>query len=90
LPALVLLLVTGLAALAAVRAQLECVDAAREAARTAARGEPSPSTVDGAITTIATEGDVVRATVRVHYRPFGTGLPGFDITGTSVAALEAM
>jgi hypothetical protein len=89
LPALVLLLVTGLAALGAVRIQLECVDAAREAARAAARGEPFPSTMDGTTTTIATEGDVVRATVRVHYSPFGGGLPGIDIGATSVAALEA-
>jgi hypothetical protein len=89
LPALVLLLATGLAALAAVRTQVECVDAAREAARTVARGERPPSTMDGSITTIAIEEDLVRATVRVHYRPFGGGLPGFDITGTSVAALEA-
>ena len=88
LPALVLLLAAGLAALGAIRTQIECVDAAREAARAAARGERAVSRVDGAGVAIATDGDLVRATVRVHYTPFGGGLPGFDITSTSVAAME--
>jgi TadE-like protein len=88
LPALMVFLATGLAALGAVRLQIECVDAAREAARAAARGEPVVSRVDGAAITISTEGDLVRATVRMHLDPFGVGLPGFDITSTSVAALE--
>ncbi len=88
LPALVLLLMVGLTALAAVRTQIECIDAAREAARAAARGEPVVSRVDGATITVGTDGDVARATVRVHSSPLGGRLPGFDISATAVAAVE--
>lgn len=41
LPVLVLLLAVALGAVGAVTAQLRCVDAAREGARAAARGEPA-------------------------------------------------
>jgi hypothetical protein len=43
LPSLVLLLVLGLRAVAAGVAELGCVDAARTAARSAARGDPLPA-----------------------------------------------
>lgn len=88
LPALVFLLAVGLMALSAIRAQIECVDAAREAARAAARGEPVASRISEATVIVTTDGDLVRATVVVRWTPIGTGLPGFDITATSVAAVE--
>lgn len=88
LPALVLLLVVGLAGVSAVRTQLECVDAARELARTAAQGGPAPAAPAGASVTVVRDGDVVRATVRVHRTPLGTGLPGFDIAASATAAIE--
>ena len=88
LPALVLLLVVGLAALGAVRTQIACVDAAREAARAAARGEPAAERIAGASVMVTLDGDLVRATVVVHWKPFGGGLPGLDVTATSVAAME--
>ena len=87
LPVLVLLLATGLMALTAVRTQIECVDVAREAARAAARGDPVAPGKPGASVTVNADGDVVRATVVVRWSP-GGGLPGFDITATSVAAVE--
>jgi hypothetical protein len=87
LPALVLLLATGLMALTAMRTQIECVDVAREAARSAARGDPVAPGRPGASVSVTTDGDVVRATVVVRFSP-GGGLPGFDITATSVAAAE--
>ena len=87
LPALVLLLATGLLALTAMRTQIECVDVAREAARTAARGDPVAPGRPGASVTVTPDGDEVRATVVVRFSP-GGGLPGFDITATSVAAVE--
>jgi hypothetical protein len=85
LPALVLLLVLGLGALAVVRDQLRCVAAAREVAIAAARGE-TPPPVEADVVEISTDGDLVRVTVRRH-RELGL-LPGFDITATAVAALE--
>jgi hypothetical protein len=87
LPALVMLLVAGLMALTAIRTQIECVDAAREAARAAARGDPVAPGMPGATVTVTTDDDVVRATVVVRWSP-GGGLPGFDITATSAAAVE--
>lgn len=87
LPALVLLLATGLMGLTAMRTQIECVDVAREAARAAARGDPVAPGMPGASVMVSTDGDVVRATVVVRFSP-GGGLPGFDITATSVAAVE--
>ena len=41
LPVLVLLVAAGLTAISVLLAQLRCVDGAREAARAAARGEPT-------------------------------------------------
>jgi len=88
LPALMLLLAVGLSALAAVRTQIECVDAAREAARAAARGDPEVARIPGAAVSLTTDGDLVRATVVVRWSPLGGGMPGIDITATSVAAVE--
>jgi hypothetical protein len=87
LPALILLLATGLMALTAIRTQIECVDVAREAARAAARGDPEAPGMPGASVTVMTDGDVARATVVVRWSPVG-GLPAIDITATSVAAVE--
>ena len=88
LPALALLVLAGLTAVAAVRSQLECVDAAREAARAVARGEAAPDLPPGAIVTYGREDDAVRATVSVHHEPLGPHLPGFDVSATAVAADE--
>jgi hypothetical protein len=85
LPALVLLLVAALGALGVVRDQIECVDAAREVALAASRGEAAPS-VQGAVT-ITHDGDLVRATVSRHRSMLG-GLAGITVVGSSVAAME--
>ena len=87
LPALVLLLLVGLSALVVVRDQIACVDLAREAVRAAARGEPAPDSGTATIT-IATEGDLVRATVRLRRAPLGGRVPGIGVTATAVAAVE--
>ena len=88
LPALALLVLAGLTAVAAVRSQLECVDAAREVARAVARGETPPAPPAGATVTYGREDDAVRATVSVHHSPLGPHLPGFDVSATAVAAEE--
>ncbi len=93
LPALMLMVLTGLTAVTAVRTQVQCLDAAREAARAAARGEPGLEAAGrvapaGATTVVAHQGDTVRASVRATVRPLGPHLPGFDITVSAVAAVE--
>lgn len=93
LPALLLMVLTAITAVLAVRTQMECVDAAREAARAAARGESgtlaggrvAPA---GAQVRVVTDGDTVRATVRAMVRPLGPRLPGFEVDAIAVAAAE--
>ena len=93
LPALVLLVLAALSAVGAMLTQLACVDAAREAALVAARGGAGPAAAqrlapDGATVSVSSDGSVVRATVTVRYHPLSSRLPGFDLTATSVAAVE--
>ncbi|MRH90471.1 pilus biosynthesis protein TadE [Nocardia sp. SYP-A9097] len=73
LAALVAVLVLCVGALLAVSAQVRCVDAAREAARLAARGEEAKAVPAGqrvappnASITLRTEGELVVAVVRVR------------------------
>ena len=93
LPALMLMVLTALTAVTAVRTQIQCLDAAREAARAAARGEPAVPAASrvgppGAATVVAHRGDTVAANVRATVRPLGPRLPGFDITVSAVALVE--
>lgn len=93
LPALMLLLFVGLTAVNAVTTKAQCVDAAREAALAAARGESGLAAGQriappGATVSIATAGDTVVATVRAPVRAVGAGVPGTTVTATAVAAVE--
>ncbi|MET7467244.1 TadE family type IV pilus minor pilin [Micromonospora sp. NPDC005211] len=93
LPALMLLLVAGLTSVNAVGTRLACVDAAREAALAAARGESgavagSRYVPDGAQVAVTVAGDRVTATVRAPVRTFGTRLPRLVVSGEAVAAVE--
>lgn len=93
LPALMLLLFVGLTAVSAVTTKLQCVDAAREAARAAARGEPGTSAgrqsaPGGARVEVRVAGDIVTATVRAPVRPLGPHLPRLSVEATAVAAAE--
>ncbi len=93
LPALVLLLLAGLTAVTAVTARAHCVDAARDAALAAARGESgvaagSRSAPAGADVTVAVDGDTVTATVRAPVRALGARLPRLTVEATAVAAVE--
>jgi hypothetical protein len=93
LPVLVLLLLAGLTSVNAVATKLRCVDAAREAVRAEARGQPGViagerAAPDGAVITIEGEGDLVRATVRTVVRPLGDRLPGVRVEAYAVGARE--
>src|SRR5688572_10484947 len=80
LPVLLLVLAAAVSAITVVGAQLRCVDAAREGARAAARGD-EPGTVtalaaraapDGAVTEVDVVADgEVRVTVTVPVSPLG-------------------
>ncbi|MFI6800618.1 TadE family type IV pilus minor pilin [Streptosporangium canum] len=97
LPAVVVMLAVALWAVAAVGAQLECVDAARAGARAASRGE-SLEQVRGGVLAAAPAGahvvvtrsaEVTRVEVSVSIRPrWGASLPAVTIRATAVSATE--
>jgi hypothetical protein len=93
MPALVLLVYVALTAVAAVRVQLECVDAAREAALAAARGESGEAAghrvapADASVTVTVHNGRA-EAVVKARVSPAGGRLPGFDVSAIAVAATE--
>jgi Flp pilus assembly protein TadG len=93
LPVLLVLLLAGLTAVGAVTAQLQCVDAARDAVLAASRGEPSMgparrSAPAGAEVTVTRSGDTVIATVRAPVPLLGGQLPRLRVSATAVAAVE--
>lgn len=99
LPVLLVVLAAALGVLACVAAQLRCVDAARGAARAAARGDEAAlvrSTGQtlappGAQVVVSTSGDTVEVIVSTQVRPFGQVLgllPGVVVSGRAVAAAE--
>jgi Flp pilus assembly protein TadG len=90
LPALMLLLLVGLTAVSAVVAKGQCVDAAREAALAAARGDPAPTgfAPPGASVQVEVDDETVTAHVRAPVRLLGAHLPAITVEGTAVAARE--
>ena len=93
LPAVLLLLFLGLTAVGAVTTKLECVDAARQAALAASRGESGPQAGQraapaGAEVSVVVEGDIVVATVRAPVPLLGARLPAISVAETAVAARE--
>ena len=96
LPVLVLVLAGAVAAVLVVGAQLRCVDAAREGARAAARGEePARVTAlatgagpDGAVADLAVAGEEVRVTVAAEVAPLGPLPLRVRVRAEAVAQLE--
>lgn len=99
LPVLLIVLAAAISVLACVAAQLRCVDAARGAARVAARGD-DPSLVrdagmrlapPGAQVVVRASGDTLEVVVTARVRPFGevlNVLPPIEVSGRAVAAVE--
>ena len=95
LPVLVLVLAVLVFVLACVSAQLRCVDAARSAARLAARGEPAAvvqaaaraAAPAGAVVRVSRSGDQVLVVVDADVRPFGRAARA--LTEVSVSARAA-
>ncbi len=96
LPTLVLIIAAGLTMVSVVLAQVRCVDAAREAARAAARGE-LPEVVRsaavraapaGASVEVRSAGEEVRVTVSSRAGRIGGLLPTFRVSAIAVALRE--
>lgn len=94
LPVLVILLGVALTAVTIAGQRVRVADAAREAARAAARGDPSAAAwlvrqaAPGAAVSITRVGDRVIAQVRMTVRPVGGWLPGLQVVERAVAAAE--
>jgi Flp pilus assembly protein TadG len=96
LPVLFLVLVTAVAAITVVGAQLRCVDAAREGARAASRGEDAGvvtalvqrAAPAGASSTVSTGGEEVRVTVSARIAPLGPVPLHITVTAEAIAMRE--
>jgi Flp pilus assembly protein TadG len=94
LPVLVLLLGIALTAVSLVGARVRLQDAAREAARAAARGDPVAAhglaigAAPGSAITITRTSTDVLAVARERVHLLGNWLPGISISERSVAAVE--
>lgn len=96
MPGFVLLLAVLLSAGSAATAQLRCVDAARSAARLAARREPVAGVLaagrsaapSGAVVQVSTAGDLVRVRVSAQVSLPLPGLPALAVGATATARLE--
>ena len=96
LPVLLLVLAAAVAAVVVVGGQLRCVDAAREAARAAARGDAAgevrriaaAAAPHGATTAVAARGDSVTVTVTAPVRPLGPVLLQVHVSASATAELE--
>lgn len=97
LPVLLLVLACAVAAVTVVGAQLRCVDAAREGARAAARGETDAVVAElagrvapaGAVTAVRPDGDRVRVTVSAEVAPLGPVPLRTRVSASAVALLES-
>jgi Flp pilus assembly protein TadG len=96
LPVLLLVLAGAVAAVTVVGAQLRCVDAAREAARAAARGDSEAQVIaiagraapDGARATVSGSGDEVTVSVSATVAPLGLLPLHVSLSAEAVALRE--
>ncbi|WP_405143521.1 TadE family type IV pilus minor pilin [Sphaerisporangium sp. NBC_01403] len=97
LPSLVLVLGAALWAIAAVTAQLECVDAARAGARAAARGEPleavrhaaGEAAPAGATVSVTRDAELSRVTISASVRPsWLIAMPAVPVGASASSATE--
>jgi Flp pilus assembly protein TadG len=94
LPVLMILLAAALTAVSVAGERVRAADAAREAARAAARDDSvlgarlAAVAAPGGSLTISRSGDRVEARVRVVVHPMGGWLPGMTVVERAVAARE--
>jgi Flp pilus assembly protein TadG len=95
LPVLVLILGVAISAMMVVAERVRLADAAREAARAAARGDPGAGRrlaledAPGARVTVSTGGGAVTAVATKAVHPLGGWLPSFTVSERCVAAAES-
>jgi Flp pilus assembly protein TadG len=97
LPVLLLVLAGAVAAMIAVGAQLRCVDAAREGARSAARGDPTAAVTavaarvapPGAAVQVGGGGDLVQVTVSADVTPLGPLPISVRVSASAAARRES-
>ena len=82
LPVLMLLVLTAVYAVQVAGTRVRCLDAAREVARAAARGDPS------ATAAVRRGNATVTATVTIRLRPLGSGLPAVTVREVVTAHAE--
>lgn len=96
LPALLVLVCAAISAVTVATAQLRCLDAAREGARVAARGETpaatraraarvAPRSASVSVSFVADRAEVV---VAAEVEPLGQLLPAVEVRGRAVAVRE--
>ena len=96
LPVLLLVLAAAVAAVVVVGAQPRCVDAAREATRAAARGEPAAvvaqvaagAAPEGAVSRLHDDGETVRVTVSTTVSPLGPLPWHVEVSATATGMRE--
>ena len=96
LPVLLVVLAGAVAAVVVVGAQLRCVDAAREGARAAARGEPAAvvtdlagrAAPDGAAVAVGSTDDQVSVTVSATVAPLGPLPWRVEVSATATGVRE--
>ena len=96
LPALVLVIAAAIGGVSVVTAQLRCLDAAREAARAAARSEPAEVVRElaaqaapaGGSAEVVTDPEQVTVTVRARVHLLGGLLPDVPVSGRAVGLRE--
>lgn len=100
LPALLVVLALAVGVVVSVGAQLRCVDAARVAARVAARGDSDTAAAQaargvaprGSHVTVVHRGAQVVVVVSADTRPFGSALhllPALHVSARAVAEVES-
>jgi Flp pilus assembly protein TadG len=96
LPVLLLVLAGAVAAVTVVGAHLRCLDAAREGARAAARGDDATAVTavveraapEGAVASVVTDDEEVRVTVSVRLQPLGPVPLAVTVSAEAVALRE--
>lgn len=96
LPVLLLVLATAVAAVVLVGSQLRCVDAAREGARAAARGDSAAEVAAitgragprGSVASLRVAEDAVTVTVTAPVRPLGPVLFRIRVSASATAERE--
>lgn len=94
LPVLMLVLAVAVSAVTVAGVRVRVQDAAREAARAAARGDPGQArqlaqhAAPGVTVDISTQGNEVVAVARVTVHPLAGWLPAMTVSERAVAAVE--